>query len=154
MVKLLFFRFRVTQSRLKNKKIHFDLLTRWVHFYFLTFELRTWSWKWKKFLKYYIFKMTWTPSFYYVFLYLACFVASTYVIFIWVIWILIAYVQQKMAGSTFLFTRLLKTFSSCEPKEEWPHPDLYKYNGRQIGLFHVKWINRAKVDVFVRLVLV
>ena len=154
MVKLLFFRFRVTQSKLKNKKIHFDLLTRWVHFYFLTFELRTWSWKWKKFLKYYIFKMTWTASFYYVFLYLACFVASTYVIFIWVIWILIAYVQQKMAGSTFLFTRLLKTFSSCEPKEEWPHPDLYKYNGRQIGLFHVKWINRAKVDVFVRLVLV
>ena len=27
MVKLLFFRFRVTNSMLKNKKIHFELLT-------------------------------------------------------------------------------------------------------------------------------
>ena len=37
MVKLLFFRFRVTNSQLKNKKIHFELLTQWVDFYFLTF---------------------------------------------------------------------------------------------------------------------
>ena len=29
MIKLLFFRFRVTNSRLKNKKIHFELLTQW-----------------------------------------------------------------------------------------------------------------------------
>ena len=39
MVKLLFFCFLVTNSRLKNKKFHFELLTRWVHFYFVTFEL-------------------------------------------------------------------------------------------------------------------
>ena len=43
MVKLLLFRFRVTNLRLKNKKFHFELLTRWVHFYFLTFELRRWK---------------------------------------------------------------------------------------------------------------
>ena len=53
------------------------------------------------------------------FLYLACFVVSKYVIFIRVIWILMAYVQQQMASSaTYLFTRLQRTFSSCEPKEE------------------------------------
>ena len=52
---LLFFRFWVTNSRLKNKKFHFELLTWWVHFYFLTAELRTWRWddKSKKSLKYY-----------------------------------------------------------------------------------------------------
>ena len=38
-----------------------------------------------------------------------------------------------------LFTRLQKTFSSCEPKEEIPHAGLYNYNGRQIELFHLKW---------------
>ena len=38
MVKLLFFRFQVTNSKLKNKKFHFEL-----NFYFLTFELQTWS---------------------------------------------------------------------------------------------------------------
>ena len=40
MVKLLFFRFRVTNSRLKNKKFHIELLTQWVRFYFLTFDER------------------------------------------------------------------------------------------------------------------
>ena len=72
-----------------------------------------------------------------IFFDLAYFVISTYVIFIWVIWILMAHVQQQMASSIiYLFTRLHKTFSSCEPKEEWPHAGLYKYNGRQTGLFH------------------
>ena len=53
-----------------------------------------------------------------------------------------AYVQQQMASSTtYLFTRLQKTFSSCEPKEEWPHSGLSKDNGRQIELFYVKWFN-------------
>ena len=33
MVKLLFFRFRVINSRLKNKKLHFELLTRWLIFF-------------------------------------------------------------------------------------------------------------------------
>ena len=80
--------------------------------------------------------MTWTTSFYYVSLYLACFVVSIYVIFIWVIWILKAYVQQQMGS--YLFTRLQKILSSCgEPKEEWPHAGLYKYNGRQIELFQM-----------------
>ena len=73
------------------------------------------------------------------FLYLACFIVSTYMIFIWVCWILMAYASS----TTYLFTRLQKTFSSCEPKEEWPHAGLYNYNGRQIELFHMKWfVNR------------
>ena len=33
-VKLLCFCFRVTKSRLKNRKMHFELLTQWVHFYY------------------------------------------------------------------------------------------------------------------------
>ena len=41
----------------------------------------------------------------------------------------------------YLFTRLQKTFSSYEPKEEWPHAGLYNYNGRQIELFDMKWFN-------------
>ena len=42
-----------------------------------------------------------------------------------------AYVQKQMVSSTTdLFTRLQKTFSSCELKEEWLHVGLYKYNGR------------------------
>ena len=89
----------------------------------------------KTFLKYYRFKMTWTVSFYYVSLYLACFVVSVYVIFIWVCQILMAYASSR----AYLFTRLQKTFSSCEPKEEWPHAGLYDYNGRQIKLFNMKW---------------
>ena len=114
--------------------------------------------KWKKFLKYYRFKMTWTASFYCVFLHLACFVVNTYMIFISVCWILMSY----SSSTTYLFTRLQKTFNSCEPKEKWPHTGLYNYNGRQIELFHMKWfnggeINRALGDIFVkrlRLVLV
>ena len=39
--------------------------------------------------------MTWTASFYYVFLYLACFAVSTYVIFIWVCWILMVYASPQ-----------------------------------------------------------
>ena len=53
MVKVLFFGFWVTNSGLKNKKSNFELLTRWVTFYFFTFELRTWIDKWKKYHKYY-----------------------------------------------------------------------------------------------------
>ena len=53
-----------------------------------------------------------------------------------------AYVQQQMASSKrYLFTRLQKTFSNCELKEEWPHAGIYKYNERQIELFYVKWFN-------------
>ena len=44
------------------------------------------------------------------------------------------------SSTTDLFTRLQKAFSSCEPKEELPHTGLYNYNGRQIELFHVKWL--------------
>ena len=44
MVKLLYFRFWVTNLKLKNKKFHFELLAQWVHFYFFTFELQTQSW--------------------------------------------------------------------------------------------------------------
>ena len=53
-----------------------------------------------------------------------------------------AYFQHQMASSTtYLFTRLKKTFSNCEPKEELPHAGLYKYNGRQTELFHMKLFN-------------
>ena len=31
--------------------------------------------------------------------------------------------------TTYLFTISQKTFSSCEPKDEWPHAGLYNYNG-------------------------
>ena len=53
MVKLLFFRFRVTNSQLKNKKIHFELLTQWVDFYFLTFGYERKDDKSENFLKHY-----------------------------------------------------------------------------------------------------
>ena len=43
--------------------------------------------------------------------------------------------------ATYLFTRLQKAFSSCKPKEEWPHAGLYNYNGKQIQRFHIKWFN-------------
>ena len=36
---------RVTNSKSKNKKLHFELLTRRFNFYFSTFELLTRSWK-------------------------------------------------------------------------------------------------------------
>ena len=53
-----------------------------------------------------------------------------------------AYVQQQMTSSTtYLFTRLQKAFSSCEPRGEWPHAGLYQYNGRQIELFHMQCFN-------------
>ena len=43
-----------------------------------------------------------------------------------------------MASSTpYLFTRLQKIFSSCEPKEEWPRAGPYKYNGKQVELFQM-----------------
>ena len=40
--------------------------------------------------------------------------------------------------TTYLFTRSQKTFSSCEPKDEWPHAGLYNYN----GMFSMLLINR------------
>ena len=43
--------------------------------------------------------------------------------------------------TAYLFTRLHKTFSSFEPKEEWPHAGLYNYNITQIELFYMKWFN-------------
>ena len=58
------------------------------------------------------------------FLYLACFVVSTYVIFIWAYWILMAYASS----TTYLLTRFL-------------HGGLYGYNERQIELFHLKSFN-------------
>ena len=53
MVKLLIFRFRITNSKLKNKKFHFELLTRWVHFIFLLSSCEREVDKRKKFFKYY-----------------------------------------------------------------------------------------------------
>ena len=71
------------------------------------------------------------------FLYLVCFVVSTYVIFIWVCWILIAYASS----TTHLLARLMKKFSSFDPKKGLPHAGWYNYNGRQIELFNMKWFN-------------
>ena len=66
----------------------------------------------------------------------------SYYIYVISIWILMAYVQQQMASSKrYLFTRLQKTFSNCELKEEWPHAGIYKHNERQIELFYMKWFN-------------
>ena len=45
------------------------------------------------------------------------------------------------SSTTYLLAGLLKKFSSCEPKEEWPHAGLYNYNGRQIEIFDMKWFN-------------
>ena len=59
-------------------------------------------------------------------------------------WYLLEYARFLMvyASSTkYLFTRLQKISSTCEPKEEWPHAGLYNYNGKQIELFHKKWFN-------------
>ena len=137
MVKLLFFCFRVTNSRLKSKKVYFEFLPRCMCFSFLTSSYEREVDKWKTFYRYYSFKMTWNACFYYVFLYLACFVVITYVMFIWVCWILMAYA----ISTKYLFTRLQETLSSCEPKKEWPHAALYNYNGRQIEPFHTKWFN-------------
>ena len=39
MVKLLFFSFQVNNSKLKNKQFHFELLTRWVNFYFFHYRV-------------------------------------------------------------------------------------------------------------------
>ena len=36
----------------------------------------------------------------------------------------------------YLFTILQKAFSSCEPKEVFPHAGLYIYNGMQTERFH------------------
>ena len=33
------FHFRVTNSKLKNKNLHFELLTRWLNFYFFRFRV-------------------------------------------------------------------------------------------------------------------
>ena len=62
---------------------------RWVIFSFSNYEREVD--KWEKLLKYFSFKMTYTVSFYYVFLYLDCFLISTYRIFVGVSWILKAY---------------------------------------------------------------
>ena len=34
-----------------------------------------------------------------------------------------------MQDQQHVFSQLQKTFSSCAPKDEWPHADLYYYNG-------------------------
>ena len=57
------------------------------------------------------------------FLYLACFVVSTSVIFTLVSRILMA----CESSTTYLLTGL-------------PRAGLYNYNGRQIELFHMKWL--------------
>ena len=81
----------------------------------------------------------WTASFYYVFLYLACFVVSTYVIFIWVCWIPVGYASLI----TCLFTRF-RRHSVGQSRND--HMQAYVYNGRQIELFHMKWSNCGYIN--------
>ena len=99
MVALLFSHFRVTNVKLINEKICFNItVSKWHGL--------------RDLLRYFVFSLFCCKYIYVIFEY--------------------AGLQQQ-----YLFARLQKTFSSCEPKEEWPHSGLYNYNGRQIGLF--KW---------------
>ena len=58
------------------------------------------------------------------FYYSACSVVNTYVVFIWVYWILMAYASS----TAYLLTRL-------------PHAGLYNYNGTQVEPFQMRWFN-------------
>ena len=49
--------------------------------------------------------------------------------------------MARASSTAYLFTRLQKTFSSWAKKEEQPHALLYSYNGRQIDLFLLNWLN-------------
>ena len=148
MAGLFLFHFWVTNSRLKDKKLHFQLLTRWLNLLFFRFWATNSRLKTKKFsLNYWLEDCTFIflflsyehevnkwefiiavpkwhglPHSIMCFLYLACFAVSIYVIFTCVCWILMAF-----ASSTwYLLTRL-------------PYAAQYSYNGRQIELFHMKY---------------
>ena len=137
MVKLLFFRFRVTNSRLKNEENSLQVTNSMGALLFSHFRVTNMKLIYEK-NSLNITGLKWHGCVILLrFLYLVCFVVSTYVIFIWVCWILMAYATS----TTYLFTKLHKTLSSCEPKEEWPHADLYHYNVWQIEPFHMKWFN-------------
>ena len=43
--------------------------------------------------------------------------------------------------SNIFIYKITEVSQRCEPKEVWPHAGLYKYNGRQIELFHMKWFS-------------
>ena len=70
--------------------------------------------------------MTWTASFYYAF-FVFSLICCKYI------------VVASTSSTTYLFTKLQKTFSSCEPRKELLHAGLYSYNGRQIIFFHIIW---------------
>ena len=144
MVKILFFRFRVTNSRLKNKKFYFDLLTWWVHFFC---HIRVTNVKLineKISLDIAVSKWHGLPH------------SITFFVRRLICWKCICDIYLSMLdfnGSckfSNIFTNKITT------------ADLCNYNGRQIKRFNLKWfncelINRAWVDVFVkwlRLVLV
>ena len=124
MVKLLFFRFRVTNSRLKNKKFHFELPTWWeCTFIFSHSSCEREVDKWKNYLITAISKWHGLPHSikFFVFSLLCC----KYICeFIWVCWILMAY----QSSTTYLLTRL-------------KYAGLYNYNGRQIEIWNSLWID-------------
>ena len=66
----------------------------------------------------------------------------------YIMWYLFEYANSNgLCKFNNIFTRLQKTFSNYEAKEECPHAGLYIYNGRQIELFHVKWfVDRLTVS--------
>ena len=144
MAGLFLFHFWVTNSKLKDKKLHFELLTRWLNLLFFRFWATNSRLKTKKFsLNYWLEDCTFIflllsyerevniiavpkwhglPHSSMFFLYLVCFAVSIYVICTCVCWFLMAF-----ASSTYyLLTRL-------------PHAAQYSYNERQIELFRMKF---------------
>ena len=122
-VNFYFFCFWVTNWRLKNKKIHIELLTWWVHFYFHFWVMNVKLISENNVLIIAVSK--WHGLHYSILFFVFSLLCCKYICdIIWVCWILMGY-----AGSTtYLLTKL-------------PHAGLYKYNGRQIELFYIKWFN-------------
>ena len=124
MIKLFIFFLCFTNSRLKNKKFHFELLTRWVHFYFCNYLLRNVKLiNEKNCFIIAVSKRHGLPHsiMFFVFSLLCC----KYICYIYL--------------STLEFNGLCK-FSNIFINKITT-AGLYNYNGRQIELFHLKWFN-------------
>ena len=76
------------------------------------------------------------------FLYLACFVVSIYLIFIWVCRTLMACAIQQH-----IYSQDYRRHSVAQLQNtQWQHTGLYNYNGMQIELFHMKWFNYGYIN--------
>ena len=132
MAKLLFFRFRVTNLMLRNKTFHFEFLTRWVHFYFFTFELWTWRIMNLKLINeknsLIITVSNWHglrhSIKFFVFSLLCC-----------------KYIYN-------IYLSMLDFNGLCKFNNIWtrlPHASPYNYNEKQIELCHKKWFNCEQI---------